>query len=209
MGRLNRAFSAGVSLLFIDPGAFPQADDECRAFGAKHIREMPSYFLTEERFHTRKEPPVHRCSHFPLGEFVLKDQEAFLTYFPFTSSLRTSRLRPSILDTRVLEPHSQSVRSSGTHHEASRARFPSSGCFPRHAVGRRGDELAMPSPRRKLKQLSGTTRLRRGYGGQATTAQLFATSPQRGRFAAVSIDAIYENLPGQPESRPPRQLVPR
>ena len=37
-----------------------------------------------------------------------------------------------------------------------RARFPSSGCFPRHAVARRGDQLAERSPRRRATQLPST-----------------------------------------------------
>jgi len=45
------------------------------------------------------------------------------------------------LDTRVLEPHRQSVRSSGRCREASRARLFSGGCLPQHAVPRRGDQL--------------------------------------------------------------------
>ena len=37
---VNRAFSADVCLS-TNPGALPQAGDECCAFGAKHKRETP------------------------------------------------------------------------------------------------------------------------------------------------------------------------
>ena len=60
-----------------------------------------------------------RASHLPLGKFALKDRGAFPTDFFFTSGLRTTILRPSILDTRVLEPHRQSVRFS--HQPSPRA----------------------------------------------------------------------------------------
>ena len=36
---VNRAFSAGVSLGDMNPGALPQARVELRAFGAKHVQE--------------------------------------------------------------------------------------------------------------------------------------------------------------------------
>ena len=97
-----------------------------------------------------------RASLPPLGECVLKDQEAFPTEFHFTSGLRTTTFAAFILETRVLELHHQSVRSSDRSREASRARFPSSGCFPRHAVARRGDQLAERSPRRRATQLPST-----------------------------------------------------
>jgi hypothetical protein len=53
-----------------------------------------------------------------------------------------------------------------------RARFPSSGCPPQHAIGRRGDELAMSSPRRRATRLRRSSLRSRfggvgGYGGQA------------------------------------------
>ena len=48
-------------------------------------------------------PPVHRCSQIPLRGFVVKNQEAFLTDFFFTSSFRITKLRDLILDTRVLK----------------------------------------------------------------------------------------------------------
>src|SRR5437879_13906813 len=82
-----------------------------------------------------------RASLPPLGECVLKDQEAFPTEFHFTSGLRTTTFAAFILETRVLELH-QSVRSSDRSREASRAGFPSSACFPRHAVPRPANRLA-------------------------------------------------------------------
>ena len=60
-----------------------------------------------------------RASHLPLGEFLVQDRGAFPTDFFFTSGLSTTILRPSILDTRVLEPHRQSVRFS--HQPSPRA----------------------------------------------------------------------------------------
>ena len=41
-------------------------------------------------------PPVHRCSQIPLRGFVVKNQEAFLTDFFFTSGFRITKLRDLI-----------------------------------------------------------------------------------------------------------------
>ena len=61
-----------------------------------------------------------RASHLPLGEFLVKNREAFPTRFPFTSGLRATILRPFTLDTRALdEPHRQFVRFS--HQPSPRA----------------------------------------------------------------------------------------
>ena len=66
-----------------------------------------------------------RASHLPLGEFLVQDRGAFPTDFFFTSGLSTTILRPSILDTRVLEPHRQSVRFS--HQPSPRLRLAGTG----------------------------------------------------------------------------------
>ena len=90
------------------------------------LRSVPKSVFTPENprpFTAVKARGAHgalRASHSPLGEFALKDRGAFPTDFFFTSSLRTTILRPFTLDTRVLDkPHRQSVRFS--HQPSPRA----------------------------------------------------------------------------------------
>jgi len=90
------------------------------------LRSVPKSVFTPENprpFAAVKARGAHgalRASHLPLGEFLVKNREAFPTRFPFTSGLRATILRPFTLDTRVLdEPHRQSVRFS--HQPSPRA----------------------------------------------------------------------------------------
>jgi hypothetical protein len=145
-----------VSLLFVHPGALPQADHECRAFGAKHIRGSPCEISYLRAFSHPKRAHLFTPVHiFPRG--ICTERSGSIPYVKTVFSLyrrfKDNDTLSFILETRVLELHHQSVRFSGRCREASRARFHGSGCFPRHAVGRRGDQLAMRSPRRRATQL--------------------------------------------------------
>ena len=82
-----------------------------------------------------------RASHLPLGEFLVQNRGAFPTDFFFTSGLSTTILRPSILDTRVLEPHRQAVRFS--HQPSPRLRLAGTGRISFAIPPQRRDQITL------------------------------------------------------------------